>query len=504
MKFTKDVISRYINYNIYNIIKKKGRLERGNRRKMKYEKRQDTQRNMGITLVALVITIIVLLILAGITITLTIGQNGIIARAQEAGKNYLNAQDQELEGLNNLDQTAENMIAGVGNAGNIAKDPNQEIIGDGRFVNGVNTPKLENGMTAIVYDGTSLANENIPEGWRKAINENEWYNYENQQWANAVTEDGSMWVWIPRYEYKITNYTIDINFIPTSTTQKTGSITEGYRIHPAFEDGSENGKNNHYMNGEWDSELAGIWIAKFEASRQDNTSSTQGSSNTIKIQPNVKSWVNINVGDSYTNSINMYPKYNSHLMKNSEWGAVAYLSYSVYGTNGTDIKVNTNTAVVTGGGDYKTNTNQSTTGNISGIYDLSGGAWEWTAGYISNGNSTLSSSGSSFTVTTANSEGYKTLSTKYATVYPYNSSNDTTGNNQAVYNNLKSDNYGYGDAILETSGWNGERSQYPHTSRAFFARSANYSDGTAAGVFAYDFGTASAREECSFRPALAF
>ena len=58
----------------------------------------------GITLVALVITIIVLLILAGITISLTIGQNGIITRAQEAGKNYLEAQNKELADLADLEE----------------------------------------------------------------------------------------------------------------------------------------------------------------------------------------------------------------------------------------------------------------------------------------------------------------------------------------------------------------------------------------------------------------
>lgn len=58
----------------------------------------------GITLIALVITIIVLLILAGITMSLVMGENGIIARAQEAGKNYTQAEEKEnvdLAKLNN-------------------------------------------------------------------------------------------------------------------------------------------------------------------------------------------------------------------------------------------------------------------------------------------------------------------------------------------------------------------------------------------------------------------
>ena len=319
-----------------------------------------------------------------------------------------------------------------------------------------------------------------------------------------------MWVWIPRYEYKITGQAIDINFIPTSTTQKTGSITEGYRIHPAFEDGSETGKNNHYMNGEWDSELPGIWVAKFEASREDSTINAQGSSSIIKIQPNVKSRVDITIGEIYTNSLNMYPKYNSHLMKNSEWGAVAYLSYSRYGRNGVEITINDNKGQITGGGDYKANMNQSSTGNTSGIYDLSGGTWEYTATYISNGDSDLSYGSSFVATTTANPEGYKTLSTKYATVYPYNGSNESSSTNWDVYNGLKSNSYGYGDAILETStygngitSWNREYSYFPSAGSPFFCRSGIYTDSTSAGVFTFQNGGGIATSYYSFRVVVA-
>ncbi len=67
----------------------------------------------GITLVALVITIIVLLILAGITINLTVGQKGIITRAQEAGKNYQEAAKKEDEDLGKFLGEADNIIAGI-------------------------------------------------------------------------------------------------------------------------------------------------------------------------------------------------------------------------------------------------------------------------------------------------------------------------------------------------------------------------------------------------------
>ena len=45
---------------------------------------KELQRNKGITLISLVITIIVLLILAGVTIATLVGENGIITKAREA------------------------------------------------------------------------------------------------------------------------------------------------------------------------------------------------------------------------------------------------------------------------------------------------------------------------------------------------------------------------------------------------------------------------------------
>ena len=68
----------------------------------------------GITLLALVITIIILLILAGITLNLTLGQNGIITRAKEAGKNYMDAAEREQYDLAKFLNETENMINQTG------------------------------------------------------------------------------------------------------------------------------------------------------------------------------------------------------------------------------------------------------------------------------------------------------------------------------------------------------------------------------------------------------
>ena len=56
-----------------------------------------------------------------------------------------------------------------------------------------------------------------------AIDDESWYEYgetyEARKWANEKTQDGSMWVWIPRYAYKITAQTIDVVFLIGNTDE---------------------------------------------------------------------------------------------------------------------------------------------------------------------------------------------------------------------------------------------------------------------------------------------
>ena len=54
----------------------------------------------GVTLVALIITIIVLLILAGISFTMVLGDNGLLTRAQDAGNAWANGEANEANYLN--------------------------------------------------------------------------------------------------------------------------------------------------------------------------------------------------------------------------------------------------------------------------------------------------------------------------------------------------------------------------------------------------------------------
>ena len=155
------------------------------------------------------------------------------------------------------------------------------------------------------------------------------------------------------------------------------------------------------------------------------------------------------------------------MVKNSEWGAVAYLAQSSYGTNGEKIQRNSSN-YVTGGsstGVYTDNVNQSTTYNPYGVYDMNGTSWEYVAAYVNNGASNLSNGGD-ITSTVAQS-------TKYKTVYPstVNNGSDASEADYVLNANVR------GDAVYETSNshrdvnsWFWAESDFPDSNYPFFGR----------------------------------
>ena len=64
----------------------------------------------GITIISLVITIIVLLILSGVAINLSLGQEGIFKKVKNATEKYANASNNEIKEINNFSNTIENYI----------------------------------------------------------------------------------------------------------------------------------------------------------------------------------------------------------------------------------------------------------------------------------------------------------------------------------------------------------------------------------------------------------
>ena len=429
-----------------------------------------------------------------------------------------------------------------------------------------NAPVLGEGMKAVYWDDENATNEFEYDTFMLAdgIPNTTIYSYtmgdgvtdtKTAKWANAkTTDDGSYWVWIPRYAYKLIYYTNSNRTIESTTKTKYGDVDvlfmygtsdtqyrdkdgnpkdlpEGYKVHPAFQKmtAEEEAAGNNPL-GKWDDELQGIWVMKYEASIEMSADSSTwiatsattglttnaGNTSTIKSRmvskPSVTSWRSNHIKYMYQNCVSMYPEINTHQMKNSEWGAVAYLTYSSYGRNGEELAVNQCSSYYTGAGkgkgtsmiynntyehdatdasgnivgyvfkdNYAWNTDlgklASTTGNIYGIYDISGGAAEYTAAYLNNGSTNLTTYGSNLV---------SALELRNKQVYSSTVSDGTPNSGSADYqlcNDL------YGDAIYETStsyssgSWCNDHVYYPSGAGPFFCRGGYYHDDNDAGAF---------------------
>ena len=312
---------------------------------MKRNKKILKRKEKGITLIALVITIIVLLILAGVTISMLTGENGILTQAQRAKEETEEAQANEENILNSY----EDYLSQATNGGFVESK-------------GVNAPVLGENMELVSYDestktwvtNNSSSNYDYVAGTGEEDNN-------SSRWANAVvTIDGveSYFVWIPRYAYKITydnpedisqGGTIDVKFLKgTSNIAADGTVCkyaddstlnkeEDYIIHPAF--------TSNVDLGGWRNEVTGIWIGKYESSLVNKSDSSniitndeetgnillsENADKAMAVQSGMSSWQNCTIGNMYTNARGYAENLNSHMLKNSEWGAVAYLTHSKY------------------------------------------------------------------------------------------------------------------------------------------------------------------------------
>ena len=426
-----------------------------------------------------------------------------------------------------------------------------------------NTPILKDGMKAVYWgDSTGIVDTSNPQSNTVEVrqassnySEANWYQYiaqtdandgKTSRWANATTSDGSYYVWIPRYSYRIVYFdteehenayragtlteenALDNNYIlgysdarrivdsegkrPTSVTSTTSiSVNDKYfRTHPVF-DGNPD-------EGGWDSKLTGIWVMKYEASKPGATATSVGTGTIPMSVPNVRAWTGIDVSTMFTYARDAYNKngqlnttLNSHMMKNSEWGAVAYLTESNYGRNGTEISVNQCSDFITGAGrglnstedTNQTGTSQiynstyeynditeeqkytgavgqlsSTTGNVYGIYDISGGSWEYVMGFYQD------ESGNIHT-------GYTTSASSGFNGYLNDGTEKTDGiefpisdkKYYQLYQKTDSDGEDLGDALYETKSWNSDRDSFVYSNSPVFGRSGAYDNTSAAGTF---------------------
>ena len=300
----------------------------------------------------------------------------------------------------------------------------------------------------------------------------------------------TMWVWIPRYSYTIAGHGSTYYGKRGAYLNSSPTVALPGEIDVKFVDTDikDNGSAKYLDTEEpknWytpdaftygDEELSGIWVGKFETS-SSNPSASYGGGNTTSldpmIKPNVTSWRYINVSNIYNvglkvsaagNRYGFSTSMNSHAMKNNEWAVVSYLSQSRYGKLGNEnftgankeVYQNKSNVYITGcsygspsnpntdyGCQYEYDNNirtedgtvgkgvgASTTGTIYGVYDMSGGAWEYV---MANYNNMAANSGFSEPLT---------LDSKYYNLY-------TTGDPSTACNGEECKGHG----LSETSGW---------------------------------------------------
>ena len=312
----------------------------------------------------------------------------------------------------------------------------------------------------------------------------------------------------------------------TNGSLKAGTSTY---THPAFIFG--------------DKELTGLWVGKFESSATTIPTSTSTTESTIIIKPNVQSLRSKAISYQFrdarqmekANNVYGFPQSSNttfnwngnltgdtnnidiHMMKNTEWGAVTYLYHSKYGrcTSGKCEKLtinNCNTYTTGIGADAvsagqssttcttdknkyngESGVKASTTGNVYGVYDMSGGSYEYTMGnMVYSSNQFYISYASNWSTTTYPLSKYYDSYT-YGTLY----------NDSSAYSRGK-----LGDATVEMAptgiggNWYSDLAMFPYKSSSWFRRGGHYLDGASAGAFGFTGDAGNAYNSTSFRACL--
>ena len=292
---------------------------------------------------------------------------------------------------------------------------------------------------------------------------------------------------------KFMSYSYDAPSANAGSPNETCAGSNGdYYTHPAFTFGSDN--------------VRGFWMGKFELT---------GSSSELTILPSVYALRNMFLSAYNTSVQNMQEADNiyglntsrlntdSHIITNMEWGAAAYLTHSKYGrcTNGscTTVSINNCSYCKTGVGARNGNESNSTTtctssanqyngtigilasttSNITGIYDMSGGCYEYVMGNVSN---THDSYVFSRGVSGFSNDWYNDNNLKYLTPYAYAHAYE----GQTAYNRSRLGD-ATGEVILNASAtWYVQEATFAYSSNPWFGRSGNCEDSTHAGIFSFN------------------
>ena len=304
----------------------------------------------GITLVALVVTIVVLLILAGVSINLVLGNNGIIAK--DAETKSAEASQNDLKGMNGLVSEMEGALAGNGSTGS------------------GNNFMTKN--TEVTYpDGTVW----IPEGFKVADDS------ASTVQGGVVIEDkdGNQFVWVPvatMADYKRTLYAAE-----GSSSGYSEALPEDEKTSVTTYKGFYIGR---YEAGDKDSTEASTPALRTRSSSTSNKISikagqapynyvtrTQAVSlaEGFKTQQGYKAKTKLVSSYAWDTTIAFMQKVNSDYGSSSEEGNYKDTTFSytdITGARQTKAK-NSNVLVPTG---------QTTP--VCNIYDMGGNVWEWT------------------------------------------------------------------------------------------------------------------------------
>jgi len=156
----------------------------------------------GITLIALVVTIVVLLILAGVSLNAIFSENGIIKRAKDAQNRMNNAQESDLNALNDLDKWIDNQVNGTAGGNTTGGDDNPST-----------SPKISTLVGTVVDKNTKAEDAygnkiTIPKGFKVVahgtVAGSATYTYSGDN-IPAVQDgiviengtDGNQFVWVP-------------------------------------------------------------------------------------------------------------------------------------------------------------------------------------------------------------------------------------------------------------------------------------------------------------------
>ncbi len=365
--------------------------------------------NKGITLVALIITIIILIILAGISINLVLGENGLFGRALQAREDYAKAEQDEQTAFNAL--LAE--IDKIGQGGSSGTTPEEPVKEPTTTAEAVKQPQHTFNKNIPVHDeyGNPVV---IPAGFHIVPNgtDDVEYKYSTNTGTPTVQdgiviadEEGNQFVWIPVGDIKnreggSTPIQLQRCTFNASTGVPENVTTEGTVISYGIDiDCIEETKEEHEVSGKGNTIATdinafktsattnhGYYLARYEASYKDGIKPYSKPSTSFEdsyTPPTTlgQLWNNITQQNAATAAKAMYGEndnFTSDLVNSYAWDtAIVFIeTYSNGNSNYANQKSRNSSLGNTG--ERKNDGDSDTTDKVCNIYDMSSNCEEWT------------------------------------------------------------------------------------------------------------------------------